>query len=83
MDRFDQVRFDDLGIDKSNYFKLLFKKIEQEVDQLAPGRAKALIYTKLEEAYMWVGKALRDEQLDRNKEYEKYAKETAEELDKK
>jgi len=29
-------------------------------------RAKALAITKLEEVYMWIGKAIRDDQIKRN-----------------
>lgn len=29
---------------------------------LSSGRPKSLVMTKLEEAYMWVGKSIRDEQ---------------------
>lgn len=29
-------------------------------------RAKALALTKLEEVYMWIGKAIRDDQIERN-----------------
>jgi hypothetical protein len=33
---------------------------------LVSPRAKALALTKLEEVYMWIGKAIRDDQLSRN-----------------
>lgn len=36
------------------------------IESLPPGRAKALAVTKLEECYMWIGKAIRDEQIARN-----------------
>lgn len=66
MSRFDYVKYDEKSCDLQAGFKDLFQTVEYEVDKLAPGRAKALIYTKLEEAYMWVGKAIRDEQIERN-----------------
>jgi hypothetical protein len=31
------------------------------------GRAKSIILTKLEEAFMWMGKAVRDDQIERDK----------------
>lgn len=65
MSRFDYVKYDEKSCDFQAGFKDLFETVEFEVDKLAPGRAKALIYTKLEEAYMWVGKAIRDEQIYR------------------
>ncbi len=40
--------------------------LEHIVSGLNPGRAASLVRTKLEEAYMWVGKAIRDEQIARN-----------------
>lgn len=55
-------------------FKASFENLEGLLNELLPsspggkdpyGRAKALAITKLEEAYMWVGKALRDEQQER------------------
>lgn len=71
--RFDYVRYDDLAQEKSAAFKRLFMDVEQFVENnisVPPGpegqavaRAKASILTNLEVAYMWVGKAIRDEQI--------------------
>ena len=67
MSRFDYVKYDKKAIAQQAAFKEAFEKIEAEVeDDLAPGRARSLILTKLEEAYMWIGKAIRDEQIERN-----------------
>jgi hypothetical protein len=47
-------------------FKSLFEQIETYADlNLADSRAKSLLMTSLEEAYMWTGKAIRDEQIAR------------------
>lgn len=47
-------------------FKEKFEDLDKLVSEnLTNGRAKALAVTKLEEAYMWVGKAIRDEQVSR------------------
>lgn len=63
--RFDYVAYDTEAAGKQAKFKELFKMLEYEVvGGLASGRAQALILTKLEEAYMWVGKAIRDEQVN-------------------
>lgn len=66
MNRFDYVRYDDISIQVQDRVKtaatLLSSIIENE---LTDGRAKALALTKLEECYMWVGKAVRDEQISR------------------
>lgn len=67
MSRFDYVKY---GIEAENLqagFKLSFSCLSKEVDSnLKSPRAKALVQTKLEEAYMWVGKAIRDDQIERN-----------------
>lgn len=62
--RFDYVRYDDEAVQKQGEFKALFEQLEAKVDELLEkGRASALVHTKLEEAYMWVGKSIRDEQV--------------------
>lgn len=67
MSRFDYVKYDEKAIAQQKVFKEAFERLEAEVqDDFAPGRAQSLILTKLEEAYMWVGKAIRDEQIARN-----------------
>lgn len=64
--RFDYVKFDEDTAKKLGDFKDRFTGMERCVNEnLADGRAKSLVMTKLEEAYMWVGKALRDEQIAR------------------
>ena len=65
--RFDYVQYDDVSADRQRVFKGLFEQLEGTVDcTLMGGRAKSLVLTKLEEAYMWVGKAIRDEQVARD-----------------
>ncbi len=64
MSRFDYVRYDEKAVEKQNAFKAAFATLDHLVETtLDNGRAKSLVYTKLEEAYMWVGKAIRDEQV--------------------
>lgn len=63
--RFSYVKYDDEAAMKQMLFKRMFETLEASVDQLSDGRAKSLVYTKLEEAYMWIGKAIRDEQIKR------------------
>lgn len=71
MSRFDYIKYDEIAqIDQEN-FKQQFIDLETAIDLcLQPGRAKSLVITKLEEAYMWIGKAIRDEQLERNRSIE-------------
>lgn len=65
--RFDYVKYDETSEGKQIGFKELFKGLEQMVElHLPKGRPQSLVFTHLEEAYMWVGKAIRDEQVGRN-----------------
>jgi hypothetical protein len=66
MNRFDYVEYDAESVKQQTMLKEGFIELERLVDVLPKGRAQALVYTKLEEAYMWVGKAIRDDQLVRN-----------------
>lgn len=63
---FDYVKYDELAANIQNEFKVRFLELEQMANGLNPGRAASLVKTKLEEAYMWVGKAIRDNQIARN-----------------
>lgn len=64
--RFSYVKYDDKATKLQIVFKGGFEQLTAVVDAHLPdGRAKALVHTKLEEAYMWVGKAIRDEQIAR------------------
>jgi hypothetical protein len=64
--RFDYVKYDSEAQELQDIFKGKFRDLEISVNLLKPGRATSLVFTKLEEAYMWVGKAIRDEQIVRN-----------------
>jgi len=66
MSRFDYVKYDDLANEQQQYFKQSVSNLELAIDSLKSPRAKALAITKLEEVYMWVGKAIRDDQIARN-----------------
>jgi hypothetical protein len=74
--RFEYVKYDEVATTQSNNFKNLFEQIENGLvaiggtlgDAKGPvvGREVALVRTKLEEAYMWIGKALRNDQVQRD-----------------
>lgn len=65
--RFDYVAYDEIAANTQESTKKLCLKLEACIESaLVNGRAKALALTKLEEVYMWVGKAIRDEQITRN-----------------
>ena len=71
MSRFDYVKYDERAARHQADFKEAVTSIENMIEvYLKPGRAKASSITKLEESYMWIGKAIRDEQIVRNKETE-------------
>jgi hypothetical protein len=63
--RFSYVKYDQEAMTKQQELRLAFEHVELLVDGLFPGRAKSLVYTSLEEAYMWVGKSIRDDQIAR------------------
>ncbi len=66
--RFDYVKYDEHAVTQQQEFKGQFQELEKMTKALITGRAKSLIMTKLEEAYMWVGKAIRDDQVGRNED---------------
>lgn len=66
MSRFDYVKYDDLANEQQSNFKRICTMLEFEIDKLKSSRDKALAHTKLEECYMWLGKAIRDDQISRN-----------------
>ena len=64
--RFEYVAYGEAAKKHQEYFKSVFELLEREVkERLDPGRASALVFTKLEEAYMWIGKQIRDDQISR------------------
>lgn len=66
--RFDYVQYDENSQVAQVNLKSKFTELESVVlNETTPGRAQSLILTKLEEAYMWCGKAIRDDQINRNR----------------
>jgi hypothetical protein len=66
MKRLDYVKYDEQSIANQELFKRHCEKLVFAIEMLNEGRAKSLALTKLEECYMWIGKALRDSQIERN-----------------
>lgn len=71
--RFDYVAYDLEAQAASNSFKKSFMELDDQVEAVfatprsaGVARYKAMLITKLEEAYMMVGKAVRDDQIARN-----------------
>ena len=66
MSRFDYVKYDQTAEDLQRIAKGYTRALEGIILGLGQGRAQSLALTKLEEVYMWIGKAIRDEQIKRN-----------------
>ena len=64
--RYDYVKYDEQAMNLQAEVKLAHQTLESMIDGLKSPRAKALAHTKLEECYMWIGKAIRDDQIERN-----------------
>jgi hypothetical protein len=68
MSRFDYVKYDSKAQDDQAFFKDIAESLEREISTaLGSPRAKSLALTKPEECYMWIGKAIRDDQIERNR----------------
>jgi len=66
MSRFDYTKFDDRSADKQQAFKGMAAVLEMGIDTvLTSPRAKGKALDALEECYMWIGKAIRDDQIAR------------------
>lgn len=65
MSRYDYVAYDKQAQEAQALLKSKFQELSAMVEALPPGRATSLVQTKLEEAYMWCGKAIRDDQVRR------------------
>lgn len=64
--RFDYVRYDEIAQQKQDTAKGFCMQFESFIlGDIPPGRAQALALTKLEEVYMWLGKAIRDDQVQK------------------
>jgi hypothetical protein len=63
--RFDYVQFDAIATEAHVVGRRHCEDLEEFLNSLPKSRAQSLALTKLEEVYMWVGKALRDDQLIR------------------
>ena len=61
--RFDYVKYDPAHVEMQNEAKQLCLDLESFIDRMVPSRPKSLALTSLEEAYMWIGKAIRDSQV--------------------
>lgn len=75
--RFDYVKYDERSMNAQEKFKQKCETLESMIELLLESpRAKSLALTKLEEFYMWVGKAIRDDQIKRGGNSEHIAERT-------
>lgn len=65
MSRFDYVKYDARSIERQEKAKNVCEDLESLIESLSNSREKFLALTKLEECYMWIGKAIRDSQTSR------------------
>lgn len=64
---FSYVKYDEESTRAQESFKDMFQDIETfALQNLAPSRERSLLMTHLEIAYMWTGKAIRNDQILRN-----------------
>jgi len=67
MGRFEYVKYDEEATRHSQDAVKRVDDVRAFIEtNLKPGRASALAMTKLEECYMWIGKAIRDDQVARS-----------------
>jgi hypothetical protein len=64
-DRFSYINYDETSKRDSENAKHLVERLEQQIETLPNGRAKSLALTKLEECFGWIGKGIRDAQIER------------------
>ena len=69
--RFDAVPFDTECLELQGEAKRLCLELEEMILSIGGRRATALALTKLEECHLWIGKAIRDKQLDRSSDLKK------------
>lgn len=65
MSRLDYVKYDEEATSLQALFKMTFDNLVEALEKMPSSREAALAITKLEESYMWVGKAIRNNQLKR------------------
>lgn len=68
--RFSYVKYDKEHTEAQERFKEAMEEIEAGIEKFGPCRAGSLALTKLEETYMWIGKMIRDDQINSNVAHE-------------
>lgn len=65
MSRFERVEYDSHASEQQKRLREKFKELEAVVEGFKDCRYKSLAFTALEEAYLWFGKAVREQQIER------------------
>ena len=65
---FDYVEYDSTSIEIQKQFKIQVLSLFSSIELLGHSRYTSLAITDLEKTYMWIGKAIRESQIERNKE---------------
>ena len=76
--RFNYVRYDEQSTKQQEQAKAMCEAMEQFIESLGAGRLQSLALTALEETYMWIGKAIRDNPVMRGYQVEHIAERSAE-----
>ena len=66
---FDCIKYDEKSIATQGIFKEKCEEMEFAIRILQNGRERDMALIKIEECYMWIGKAIRDGQILRNNEF--------------
>lgn len=68
MSCFDKIQYDEEAVLKSQMLKAKMENILDFMERkLIESRARSIVKSKLEEAFMWAGKAIKDDQIVRMK----------------
>ena len=66
MSRFDYVKYDEEAIKTQIEIRESVERVEQLINKLSKFDGKRKALDKLEECYIWIGKAIRDDQIERH-----------------
>lgn len=65
--RFDYIKYDDVSLSLQTQCKIAVEDLERHINGAVKcPRSKATALTRLEEVYAWIGKGIRNDQIERN-----------------
>lgn len=71
MSRFDFIKYDNIAQARHDMLKDLIEELAECIVELTPSRESALAMTNLEQSFMWMGKAIKEDQKKRQEDTEK------------